>query len=67
MLGHAVWLNLKDKYETFGSIRSNIEDLSGRCSLFNRDDKNIIGGINLLDDNDLKRALDIGRPGVIVN
>lgn len=67
MLGHAVWLNLRDKYETFGSIRSNIEDLSGRCPLFNRDDKNIIGGINLLDDNDLKRALDIGRPGVIVN
>lgn len=67
MLGHAIWLNLRDKFETFGSIRSNIEDLSGRCPLFKRDDKNIIDGINLLNDSDLNRALDIGRLIVVVN
>lgn len=67
MLGHAVWLNLRDKHKTFGSIRGELEELSAKCSLFNKNEKNIIDGIDVLNDNDLERALDIAKPNVIVN
>ena len=67
MLGHAIWLRLKDVHDTAGSVRGGIEELSGKCSLFNKYDKNIIDGVNVLDDNDLKRALDIAKPHVAIN
>ncbi|MDY6854448.1 MAG: SDR family oxidoreductase [Thermodesulfobacteriota bacterium] len=67
MLGHAVWFNLKESHEAFGSIRGNLKELSESCSLFNENDKNILYGIDVHNDNDLKRALDIAEPGAIVN
>ena len=67
MLGHAVWLNLRKGYQTFGTIRGDIKELSVKCSLFNNNDTNIIDGIDVLDDNSLKRAVDIAEPKVVVN
>lgn len=67
MLGHAVWLNLKDAFETFGSIRGNLEELSEKCSFFRKTDKYIINNINVLNDIDLERALDIVKPNIVVN
>ncbi len=67
MLGHAVWLNLKDDHDTFGSIRGGLEELSRRCSLFSKNDKKIISNTNVLSDSDLERALDTAEPDVIVN
>ncbi len=66
-VGHAVWLNLRGKYQTFGSIRGELEELSAKCSLFNKNEKNIIDGIDVLNDNDLGRSLEIAKPTVIVN
>ncbi|MBI3596530.1 MAG: SDR family oxidoreductase [Nitrospirae bacterium] len=67
MLGHAIWSHLRDKLETFGSIRGGLKELRRSCLFFSRDDKSIIDEVNVLDDNDLKRALEIARPSVIVN
>ena len=67
MLGHAVWLNLKDRHNTFGSIRGNLEELSGKCSLFSQNDKRIISNTNVLSDSDLGRVLDSAEPDIIVN
>ncbi|MBT6227631.1 MAG: SDR family oxidoreductase [Candidatus Scalindua sp.] len=67
MLGHAVWLNMKDGHDTFGSIRGGLEELSGRCSLFTKNDKKIISNTNVLNDSDLGRALNTAEPDVIVN
>lgn len=67
MLGHAVWLNLRKGYQTFGTIRGNIKELSAKCSLFNNNDKNIIDGIDVLNDNSLKKTIDIAEPNVVVN
>ena len=67
MLGHAVWLNLRDKYKTFGSVRGDLKELCAKCSLFDKNHKKIIDGIDVLHDSDLERALDIAKPDVIVN
>jgi len=67
MLGHAVWLNLKDDHDAFGSICGELEELSRRCSLFSTSDKKIISNTNVLSDSDLARALDTAEPDVIVN
>ncbi len=67
MLGHAVWLNLKDDHDTFGTIHGDLEELSGRCSLFSKNDKKIISNTNVLSDSDLERALNTAEPDVIVN
>ena len=67
MLGHAVWLNLKDKHETYGTVRGSAEDLTKKCSLFQVDDKNIIQAVDVLRDEDIERALDATTPDVIIN
>ncbi|HLE17084.1 MAG TPA: sugar nucleotide-binding protein [Syntrophales bacterium] len=67
MFGHALWLNLTEGCETFGSIRGDLGELSGKCPIFNKGDKNIIDGIDVLDDDDLERALDAARADVVVN
>jgi len=67
MLGHAVWLNLKDKHETYGTVRGSAEDLNKKCSLFQGDDKNIIQAVDVLRDEDIERALDATTPDVIIN
>lgn len=36
MLGHAVWLNLRKKHKTFGCIRGDYNELSAKCSLFDK-------------------------------
>lgn len=67
MLGHAIWLNLRNIYETFGTIRGDLEELSRRCPLFNKKDKKIIEKNDVLSESDLQRALDIAKPDVVVN
>ena len=67
MLGHAVWLNLRQSHETFGTIRGKLKKLRSQCSFFDKDDRKIIDGVDVLQDDDLKKALDLAEPGVIVN
>ena len=67
MFGHALWLNLTEGCKTFGSIRGDLGELGGKCPIFNKGDKNIIDGIDVLDDDDLEMALDVARADVVVN
>ncbi len=67
MLGHVIWLNLRNIYETFGTIRGDLEELSRKCSLFDKNDKRIIDKNDVLSDSDLQKALDIAKPDVVIN
>lgn len=67
MLGHAIWLNLRNTYETFGTIRGDLEELSRKCPLFDKNEKKIIEKNDVLSDSDMQRALDVAKPDVVVN
>ncbi len=67
MLGHALWLRLSGDHETFGTVRGDEFALSEKCALFRKNVQNIMGGVNVLNDDDLKRAIDAAEPEVIVN
>ena len=67
MLGHAIWLNLRNICETFGTMRGDLVELSRKCSLFDKNDKKIIDKNDVLSDLDLQRALDTAKADVVVN
>ena len=50
MRGHAVWLNLRDKHETFGTVRYSVQELSKKSAFF----KEIQDGFHIDIDEDGK-------------
>ncbi len=67
MLGHAVWMNLRDSCRAFGSSRESADILAAKCHLFKGNDGLILGNVDVLKDNDLKNVFDIAKPDVVVN
>ena len=67
MLGHAFWLNLRDKHETFGTIHGSVQELSKKSSFFKKRQDAIIETIDVLQDEDIEKAFEVADPDVIVN
>jgi dTDP-4-dehydrorhamnose reductase len=67
MLGHANWLMLKEKFETYGCIRSEKSHLAAICPLFNLDETAIIEKVDVYNEFSLRRAIDFASPDVVIN
>jgi dTDP-4-dehydrorhamnose reductase len=64
MLGHRLWLELRQRMDTVVTVRRASADYAA-LGLF--DDKRTIEAFDATSDRDLDRALSVARPDVIVN
>lgn len=67
MLGHALWLNLRQGHETSGTVRTSFEKLASRCSLFSNTKDSIIDQIEFPSDPTIEESLRVADPSVVVN
>jgi len=64
MLGHKLWQVFRDRFETWGTVRSSYEEYA-RYGLF--DAHRLPGGIDASKFSTVVRALEIAKPDVVVN
>jgi len=64
MLGHRLWRELDRHMEAFASVRGPADDYA---SLAWFDPRRVIGGVDVLSDADLDRAMSAARPDVVIN
>ena len=64
MLGHRLWHELRQRMETFCTVRGRFEDYA---SLGYFDEPSVIAAVDVLQEADLRRAFAIAKPDVVVN
>src|SRR3989304_10286874 len=64
MLGHTLWQVFRDRFETWGTVRSSYEEYA-RYDLF--DAHRLLGGIGAADFYTVVRAFEIAKPDVVIN
>ena len=64
MLGHKLWQVFRDRFETWGTVRSSYQEYA-RYDLFNRE--RLLGGVDASDISTVVRAFDKVQPHVVVN
>jgi len=64
MLGHKLWQVFRDRFETWGTVRSSYQEYA-RYDLF--DAHRLLGGIDASDFYTVVRAFEIAKPDVVVN
>jgi len=64
MLGHRLWRELDRHMETFATVRGPADDYAS-LAWFNP--RRVIGGVDVLSDADLDRAMSAARPDVVIN
>ena len=64
MLGHRVWRELDQRMDAFCTVRGPSQEYA---SLGWFDSERVIGGVDVLSDADLDRAMSIAKPDVVVN
>ena len=64
MLGHRLWRELDRHMEAFAAVRGPVDDYA---SLAWFDPRRVIGGVDVLSDADLDRAMSEARPDVVIN
>jgi len=64
MFGHRLWRELDRRMEAFATMRGSVNDYA---SLDWFDARRVIGGIDVLSDADLDRAMSGARPDVVIN
>ncbi|WP_164848451.1 SDR family oxidoreductase [Halobacteriovorax sp. HLS] len=65
MLGHRVWITLAEKYEVYGTIRSEFnENLKSFSKI---DPSKVISNVNILDDASIDSAFAKSRPDLVIN
>jgi dTDP-4-dehydrorhamnose reductase len=64
MLGHRLWRELDRDMDVFATVRGSADDYA---SLGWFDVRRVIGGVDVLSEADLDRAMSVARPDVVVN
>ncbi len=64
MLGHKLWQTFRERFETWGAVRSSYEEYA-RYDLF--DAHRLLGGIDACDFYTVVRALEMTKPDVVIN
>jgi dTDP-4-dehydrorhamnose reductase len=64
MLGHKLWQLFRDRFETWGTVRSSHQEYA-RYNLFDPD--RLLSGIDACDFRTVVRALEMTKPDVVIN
>ena len=64
MLGHRLWRELDQHMDAFATVRGAADDYA---SLDWFDPQRLIGGVDVLSDADLDRAMSAAKPDVVIN
>ncbi len=64
MLGHKLWQVCRDRFETWGTVRSSYQEYA-RYGLFDAD--RLLGGIDASDFYTVVRAIEMAKPDVVIN
>lgn len=64
MVGHKLWQVLRDRFETWGTVRSSYQEYA-RHGLFDED--RLLGGVDASDFYTVVRAFEIAKPDVVIN
>jgi dTDP-4-dehydrorhamnose reductase len=64
MLGHKVWQTLRDRFDTWVTLRSSLSDYAG-LNLF--DAARTVDNVNAASPDSLTRAFDRARPDAVIN
>ena len=64
MLGHRLWLELRDRLDTYVAVRRPFADYAA-LGLF--DQRRTVDRVDAVSDDDLDRAFAAGRPDVVIN
>ena len=64
MLGHKLWQVFRERFETWGTVRSSYQEYA-RYNLF--DPSRLLGGIDACDFHTVVRAFEMTKPDVVIN
>jgi dTDP-4-dehydrorhamnose reductase len=67
MLGHVIWLKLKQTHKTFGTIRKTKEELKKFGVFFENDNSRIIDKIDVSNEYTINKALTQAQPDLVIN
>lgn len=67
MLGHVLWLKLKQTHNTFGTVRRPKEELKTYSFLFEKNNNYIIDNVDAVDECAIDKAVTLAKPDLVIN